>query len=82
MDYLEDNTGLSLDFTSGHRTKFRTRPTKLDYSNNKSSYAVLPLTRVRSFLKYSEDPNWFFYNYEYPKKGHLLILLSRLARDS
>ena len=22
----------------------------------------------------------FFYNYEYPKKGHLLILLSRLAR--
>ena len=26
--------------------------------------------------------HWFFYNYEYPKKGHLLILLSRLARDS
>ena len=24
----------------------------------------------------------FFYNYEYQKKGHLLILLSRLARDS
>jgi hypothetical protein len=24
----------------------------------------------------------FFYNYEHPKKGHLLILLSRLARDS
>ena len=48
--YLEDNTGLSLDFTttSSHQTKLRTRPTKLDYSNNKSSYAVLPLTRVRS----------------------------------
>ena len=24
----------------------------------------------------------FFNNYEHPKKGHLLILLSRLARDS
>ena len=23
-----------------------------------------------------------FYNYEHPKKGHILILLSRLARDS
>ena len=34
------------------------------------------------------EENWsvhthcFFYNYEYPQKGHLLILLSRLARDS
>ena len=27
-------------------------------------------------------PTLFFYNYEYQKKGHLLILLSRLARDS
>ena len=50
MDYLEDNTGLSLDFTttSSQQTKFRTRPTTLDYSNKESSYAVLPLTRVRS----------------------------------
>ena len=55
MDYLEDNTGLSLDFTttSSQQTKFRTRPTTLDYSNKESSYAVLPLTRVRSFFRYS-----------------------------
>ena len=52
MDYLEDNTGLSLDFTttSSQQTKFRTRPTTLDYSNKESSYAVLPLTRVRSLF--------------------------------
>ena len=28
------------------------------------------------------DTHWFFFNYEYPKRGHLLILLSRFAADS
>ena len=35
---------------------------------------------VFSHLKHSHTV--FFYNYENPKKGHLPILLSRLARDS
>ena len=38
-----------------------------------------------SFEVHAEQYNiytLFFYEYEYPKKGYLLILLSRLARES
>ena len=29
----------------------------------------------------NKETHCFFYNYEYPQKGHLLILVSKLARD-
>ena len=64
---------IPLSVTADWKVTGKSEPAILEYNITEPRYIFF--FRVKGYTL-------SFYNYEHPKKGHLPILLSRLARDS